>query len=287
MLIPDTLKWLARHERGAQWLDRLPLLLDALADQWGLVPEGAAFSGGNVSYVVPVSREGERLVVKVQWPHDECLHEAEALRKWNGDGAVRLIEHDAARHALLLEACIPGTFLADAGLADPLGVFIDLLPRLWKSAKEPFRALSDEAAQWAAGLPRSWEDAGRPCEGRLIDVALEHIEALKETQGEQVLVHQDLHGHNVLAATREPWLAIDPKPLRGEREFALAPIVRSLELGHSEKATRRRLDRLCDELGLNRDRALGWAVAQTMAWGFGGRYDSHHHQTVRWLIQSR
>src|SRR5215475_7700941 len=28
----------------------------------------------------------------------------------------------------------------------------------------------------------------------------------------QVLVHQDLHGDNVLAAEREPWLVIDPKP---------------------------------------------------------------------------
>lgn len=287
MLIPEKLEWLRRQEQGARWLDRLPRLLDDLTAQWGLVPKGAAFPGGNVSYVVPVSRGNEGLVLKVQWPHDECAHEAEALRTWDGDGALRLVEHDAGKHALLLEECRPGTYLADAGLADPLGVFIDLLPRLWKPAKEPFRALSDEAAQWAAGLPRRWENAGRPCEGRLIDTALAHIEALRETQGEQVLVHQDLHGHNVLAAAREPWLAIDPKPLRGERAFALAPILRSPELGHSAEAIRLRLDRLCGALGLDRDRALGWAVAQTMAWSFGGRYDSYHHQTVRWLIQAR
>ena len=69
---------------------------------------------------------------------------------------------------------------------------------------------------------------------------------------------------------REPWLAIDPKPLTGEREFAVAPIVRSTELGHSRRAVLRRLDRLTAELGLDRDRARGWTIGQTIAWAIGG-----------------
>lgn len=287
MLIPDSLTWLGRHEDGAKWLHRLPLLVGELEERWGLVPRGVPFTSGNNAYVVPVSRGRARFVLKVQWPHDESVHEAEALRKWNGDGAVRLVEHDAERHALLLEECIPGTFLADAGLADPLGVLAGLLSRLSQPVGKPFRALSDEARQWALHLPRAWEGAGRPCERMLIDAALEYLEALPRTQGEEVLANQDLHGHNVLAATREPWLVIDPKPLRGEREFALAPIIRSFEFGHTERATRFRLDRLSSELGLNRDRVLGWTVAQTMAWSFDSRYREQHHETTRWLLGTR
>ena len=287
MLTPGSLKWLGRHEDGAQWLNRLPLLLDDLVRRWGLEPRGDPFSSGNMACVVPVSRGGARFVLKVQWPHDESVHEAEALRTWNGDGAVHLIEHDAQRHALLLEECVPGTFLADADLADPLGILADLLPRLWKTVGKSFRALSDEARQWAFCLPQAWERAGRPCERMLVDAALEHLEALPPTQGEEVLVNQDLHGHNVLAATRQPWLVIDPKPLRGEREFALAPIIRSFEFGHSERAMRLRLDRLSSELGLNRDRVVGWTVAQTMAWSFDSGFREHHHETTRWLLRAR
>ena len=73
--------------------------------------------------------------------------------------------------------------------------------------------------------------------------------SLPGTQGEQVLVNQDLHGDNVLSAQREPWLLIDPKPLLAEREFSLVPIIRSAELGHSRKQVLRRLDRLTAELG--------------------------------------
>ena len=287
MLIPQSLNWLGRHEDGTRWLDGLPLLLDELLRRWGLEPRGDPFPGSSVACVVPVSRGRARLVLKVQWPHEESVHEAEALRRWNGDGAVRLIDHDAERHALLLEECVPGTFLADADLADPTGIMADLLPRLWKPAGEPFRALSDAARQWALHLPDAWERAGRPCERMLVDDALEYLEVLPRTQGEEVLVNQDLHGHNVLAAAREPWLVIDPKPLRGEREFALAPIIRSFEFGHSERATRVRLDRLVCELGLNRDRALGWTVAHTMAWSFESRFREHHHATTRWLLRAR
>jgi len=87
------------------------------------------------------------------------------------------------------------------------------LPRLWISAGAPFTSLDDEAAGWIASLPASWERAGHPVDVRLLDLALESLERLRTTQGPQVLIHQDLHAGNILRATREPWLVIDPTPL--------------------------------------------------------------------------
>ena len=85
---------------------------------------------------------------------------------------------------------------------------------------------------------------GRPFERPLLDAALEAIETLGPSQGEQVLVNQDMHADNVVRAQREPWLLIDPKPLAGEREFGIAAIVRGGELGHSGEAVVHRLDPL-------------------------------------------
>ena len=99
-------------------------------------------------------------------------------------------------------------------------------------------------------------------------------------------MHQDLHGGNVLAAEREHWLVIDPKPLIGEREFGLAPIIRSPELGHSEREVVGRLDRLSSELGLDRERARGWALGQTIAWSFNGEFHRRHVETARWLLEA-
>jgi streptomycin 6-kinase len=91
----------------------------------------------------------------------------------------------------------------------------------------------------------------------------------------------------VLAAEREPWLVIDPKPLAGEREFSAASIVRSPELGHSRRDVLYRLDRLCSELSLDRERAKGWTIAQTIAWSGGSDYVDTHMETVKWLLEDR
>jgi streptomycin 6-kinase len=232
-----------------------------------------------------VTAEGEDVVLKVQKPHRESEHEAAALELWDGEGAIRLLDHDPDEHALLLERCIPGTPLAAAGAEVALGVFVDLLPRLWKPAGPPFRPLADGAAWWAEYLSREWEQAGRQFERPLLDAALEALHELPPTQGEPVLLHQDLHGENVLAAQREPWLAIDPKPLAGEREFGVAPIVRSFELGHSRRDVLARFDRLTSELGLDRERARGWTIGQTIAWSVGSEYHQTHVETARWLLE--
>jgi streptomycin 6-kinase len=120
----------------------------------------------------------------------------------------------------------------------------------------------------------------------LLEAALDALRELPGTQGEQVLLHQDLHGDNVLAAQRQPWLVIDPKPLLGEREFAVAPIVRSFELGHTKRDALYRFDRLTAELGLDRERARGWTIAQTVAWTSSSQYRSTHLETVRWLLEA-
>jgi streptomycin 6-kinase len=186
-----------------------------------------------------------------------------------------------------MEKCEPGDHLSTINVEQALDVFLELLPRLWIKADKPFRSLHQEAMGWAEELPALWERAGRPFEVELLNAALEAFAALLKTQGEQVLLHQDLHGDNVLRATREPWLAIDPKPLVGEREFSLAPIVRSYEFGHSRKSVLDRLDRLSSALHLDRERVRLWSLAQTLAWGFeGNRAVEQHVETARWLWQA-
>jgi streptomycin 6-kinase len=230
--------------------------------------------------------DGTPAVLKLIYPHHEAEHEAEALAFWNGNGAVRLLASDEQRWAMLIERCEPGTLLAKLEADAALDVFIGLLPRLWQAAGEPFCPLTEEAAAWIDYLPTEWERAGRPFERRLVDAAIEALETLSVSQGEHVLLHQDLHGDNVLAAEREPWLVIDPKPLVGEREFGVAPIVRDSELGQSRRDVLHRLDRLTAELGLDRERALGWTIGQTVAWAFDSTYIRTHIDNVRWLLEA-
>jgi streptomycin 6-kinase len=282
--LPPKLKWLEASSDGREWLRQLPAHVNACADRWSLRLE-APYQESYVSIVFPVAvADGSPAVLKVQFPHPECAYEAEALRRWNGQGAVRLFAHDPVHRALLMERCEPGDPLSGINADEALEVFTDLLPRLWIDADKPFMSLHDESIGWVEQLPSSWERSGRPFEIELLNAALGALDVLRGTQGEQVLLHQDLHGDNVLRAKREPWLVIDPKPLVGERAFNLAPIVRGYEFGHSRKCVVDRLDKLTSALGLDRERARLWALAQTLAWAFeGDRVLGQHVDTARWL----
>jgi streptomycin 6-kinase len=261
----------------ADWRAGAPRLAEEVAEEWGL-RLGEPYVPGVCGHVVRAElADGTPAVLKVYWPHRESEQEADALERWDGDGAVRLLARDDVRSALLLERCEPGTFLSAAGSEAALDALVGLLPRLWKSA-EDFVTIEDE-------VPHLLEDLAQARDPSLKDAALAYLRDLVPTQGERVLVHEDLHGENVLAAEREPWLAIDPKPLAAERELSAASIVRSNELGHSRHAVFYRLDRLCSELGLDRERAIGWTVAHTVAWSGGHDFVDPHIEAVRWLLE--
>ncbi|TML43102.1 MAG: hypothetical protein E6G19_13030 [Actinobacteria bacterium] len=84
-----------------------------------------------------------------------------------------------------------------------------------------------------------------------------------------VVCHQDLQGSNVLKAKREPWLAIDPKPIVGEPAFDAASLLRDRRWSIDRRIIQRRLDLLAAELDLERDRMQGWGLVHALHWGVG------------------
>jgi streptomycin 6-kinase len=272
-------KW--RHE--AAWLAELPSLVLDCATLWRLELEQPIETPH--SLVVPAGTA----VLKLNAPsRREADHEADALACWSGTGAVRLLACDAARRALLCERCLPGTRLWDAANVDEAAVVAELLTtlRLVPQRPHPFRLLADEAERWGAELRERYRQCGQPFERSLLDVATDVCRSADRAAG--FLVNEDLHGGNILKATRSPWLLIDPKPLVGERELDGVGLLRNAA-SHglfSRGAVRRWLDVLA-ELGLDRARLRGWGVAHALAWGWHDvRGWSMRHVDIARRIQS-
>jgi len=267
-------RWRERPD-GAAWLEHLPGLVTECCARWDLVL-GAPFEPATISYVAPVTRsDGTPAVLKVNFPEPESEHEAAALAHWDGAGAVRLLASDPGRRALLVERCAPGDQLwsvADEAQADRQAAAV--LRRLWSAppppAGHPFRTLAGEARRWADELPARWQRHARPFDRALLDRAVGWIGELLASGAEggaEVLLHQDLHGGNVLRARREPWLVIDPKPMSGDPHYELAPMLwnRFDELtGDIRAGVRRRFHALVDHAGLDEDRARDWVVVRMM-----------------------
>jgi streptomycin 6-kinase len=252
---------LERHWSGdAEWLAALPQLVEECAAQWRLDPE-EPFDTPR-ALVVPAGDS----VLKLNAPsHFEADHEAAALECWAGNGAVRLVARDDSRRAFLMERCRPGTRLAELRVDQAL-VLADLLPRLWvePGPDHPFRLVADEAERWAADVRGAYERGGRPFERSLVLTALDVFRTCERREG--TLVNQDLHGGNVLAAEREPFLVIDPKPAIGEREVTGVGLLRNAAWHGGAAEVRHWLGALA-ELGLDADRLRGWGVAHALAWG--------------------
>ncbi|WP_411978464.1 aminoglycoside phosphotransferase family protein [Streptomyces sp. N50] len=261
----------ALRERAARFLG-----------QWELRLDGPSMNG-RCALVLPVLRaDGTPAALKLQDVDEETAGEPLALRGWDGDGAVRLLEADADTGTLLLERLDSGRVLADLpNSREATLVVARLLARLTAvEAPAGLRRLGDIAAQLldrtSAVLPR----VSDPAERRLIaDCAA----AVREVAGEpgDRLLHWDLHFENVLAADRAPWIAIDPKPLAGDPGFDLLPALWNRfdadEVGW-------RFDAMTEVLGLDRDRARAWTlgrVLQNALWAVGdGRPPSPDHLEI-------
>jgi streptomycin 6-kinase len=270
--VPPRLSWWRERPDGAAWLDALPGLASECAEEWSL-ELGEPFPQGRVSLTLEVTqRGGEPAVLKLSFREPESEHEADALEYWRGEGAVRLLAVDHARNALLVERALPGTSLWEIEDDEQASaIAASVLMRLWRPPPEPspFRMLAAEAARWVAQVRAGWEALGRPFERALIEAAEAAARELAASQPELVVCHQDFQGSNVLRAEREPWLAIDPKPIVGERAFDVASLLRDRRWSISHDVIRRRLDVLAAELGLDRERMRGWGVIHALHWGVG------------------
>ena len=252
-----------RSQDWAQWVDGLAARTDDQLRRWELRVDGAAMYGA-ASLVLPVvTAERQRAVLKMSFPDDESEHEHLALRRWGGGGVVRLLSADPPRRALLLERLDAGD-LTDLPDVDACALVAGLYRRIHVPALPQLRTLTSRLEQWTAGLEALPRSAAVP--HRLVEQA---ITLGRDFAGDAAttgtLIHTDLHYANVLAAQREPWLVIDPKPLNGDPHYEVAPLLwnRWDELaGDVREGVQRRFWTTVDAAGFDEDRARAWVVVR-------------------------
>lgn len=208
------------------WLATLPEVIVGIASQWELELGEPYTPGGQCAWVAPASTpRGEELVLKIGWRHREAKHEADALRFWEGDGAVRCIRTRSLEHtaALLLERCVPGVQVK-CSVPEPEQdvVIAGLMRRLWAhrpDEEHPFGSLREMCDLWAEWFELDYTADGRGFDPGLARDGMAMLRALPRTADRSVLLCTDLHAGNILASQREPWLVIDPKPFIGDPAF--------------------------------------------------------------------
>jgi streptomycin 6-kinase len=248
------------------WLAGLSKLVVELIERWELAI-GEPFDRGSIGYAAPATRaDGDEVVLKISYPDGWFSEEVAALARWDGDGAVELIDHDP-RGAMLLERAVPGTPLVEEPNEErALSSAADVLERLWRGSPDGITSVGEEVGRWAASFRDRNDAVRKPVPSDLAKEAVSLMDDLIASAREQLLLHGDLHLGNVLAAERQPWLAIAPQPLVGDREFDVTALIRGKPeqlLAKGEARERRRFDHLADRLSCDRDRLRAWSIAVT------------------------
>jgi streptomycin 6-kinase len=263
-----------QNDEDPGWLEALPDLIDRLAARWSL-SIGPHFPDIRHNYVARATRADDTTcVLKLSRHVGETRNEIAALQLWDGDGAARLLEADPELGALVVERLHPGTMLSQVAETDDDAATViaaGVLRQLWRPAPAHHGLRSLQS--WCAAYDRNRDALARGEDG--FPAALFQradglrADLLASTDTPSVL-HGDLHHFNVLRAERREWLAIDPKGLVGDPCFDVCQFLRNPHPVPTS-TNRRRLDVLCAELGLDRQRTRAWCLVHAVldaCWDF-------------------
>jgi streptomycin 6-kinase len=263
------------NEELADWVELLPSTICELVDRWSLELDEPYEPGGACSWVAPARRrDGTEVVLKVGFRHPEAEHEAEALYFWDGAGVVLLYESHRTEQtcALLLERCTPGTPLSQA-CPEPEQdeIIAAFLRRLWKvpAPGHSFRPLQTMCDQWVDEMEQHFSLHPQRVDPGLVRKALQIFRSFSGTVTHSVLLLTDLHADNVLAAQREPWLVIDPKPYVGDPTYDVVQHMLNC-LERLDTDPDRLAERMADLTGVDAMRVKAWLFARCVQEGLSG-----------------
>lgn len=256
-----------------EWDAVVAELVATQVQRWHLTV-GEAYVGGEAASVLRVSTaEGTPAVLKVGFPHAEAIGEALALEAWAGT-APRVLRQDAWTWSLLLERVNPGTSLAEySGPVDEsierAGELLCLITAVDAPAGIPALAeiVGDYRRDAAARLTADHAPLIDLNALELMELGLATIDGLISTTASAALLHGDFNPGNILRRDDGTWVVIDPKPMVGEIEFDLAPLVEQLGLPLSrsepERELEKQLNRLVTVTGADASRAAQWAFVRS------------------------
>jgi streptomycin 6-kinase len=273
-------------DEGAAWLDSFPQRLATIAARYDLTL-GAPFALSYNYVCAATRRAGTPVVLKLSPPNDEFQSEMDALRHYGVEGCVELLEADAAAGIMLMERVLPGTPLHELpDDEEATRIAAEVMRKLWRPLPPDHNFPT--VAKWAKGLQRLRADnhgGTGPLPAHLVERAEESYRDLLASAPSPVLLHGDLHHGNILAATRAPYLAIDPKGVAGEPAYEVGPLLLNPWPGLSQvpnlaQVQARRLAILAERLQLDRERLRACAFAHAVlsaAWSVEDHGDGWQH----------
>ena len=210
---------------GRAWLATVPAILDRAARDWALALDGPPRHGAH-GLVVPVRQAGIAFALKIAYPDETTALEIAGLRAWDGHGTVRLVDAIPSDGAVLMERLDAGRDLTSLPIDEAIREAGRLTRRLAIAppVDAAFASTAGRATEIASTLAERWDHLGRPFPPSRLERTVPLAKSLARSDSGRMATW-DLHSENVLWGDRAGWTMIDPMPLTGDPEVALAPFL--------------------------------------------------------------
>lgn len=257
-------------DQGRQWLESLPGLTQLLAQKWGLI-DLIVVNNLTYNYVMTGKRKKDNSLIVLKLSCDSKLiaQEAQALKFYDGHGAVKLFDFDPEHKTLLLECAVPGVSIKSFfPERDEIAVAraIDVIHRL-HSVSLTEMSNFPRLINWLAVLQDSAVHAAVP--EQLCHKAWTVATYLIKTAQNQILLHGDLHHDNILSHERNGWVSIDPKGVIGDPAYEVGPFICNpmpeiLNQSDTAKIVARRLSQFSQSLHIPEQRLKDWSFVHAV-----------------------
>lgn len=209
---------------GRFWLESLPHILKNISEEWH-ISIGDHYPNLSYHYVAPcVSANGDEVVIKLAFhgdPNPTIFNEVRMLELNGGDGMLKLLRFDPEKRAMLLEKLTPGKDLRAIFEGNEIAVVEIAADLMWRIWREPPAGYSfPRVEDWFNNMFRKAAKTNFPS-GLLVKTS-RLFEELNSNAGRPMLLHGDLHHWNILSASREPYLVIDPKGIIGNYRYEMS-----------------------------------------------------------------
>lgn len=256
---------------AVRWLEELGDLVRGLERDWSIAV-GRTYGDATEAFVAEATLDdGTPAALKLMVPRDGNAvgHEIAVLDLANGEGCARLLRHDEARGALLLERL--GRTLHE--LALPLlqrhEILYSAASHVWRPAPGCGLPTGADKGRWLIDwITGAWARLDRPYSERAVDhaVACATRRITGHDDERAVLVHGDVHEWNALE-TSGGFKLVDPDGLLAEPEYDLGVLMREdpLELLEGDPHDRARW--LAERTGLDAIAIWEWGIVERVATG--------------------
>jgi streptomycin 6-kinase len=256
-------------DKGRQWLEFLPGLVNDLAKKWHLT-DLKPMADLSYNYVLTAYQGNPPapVVLKIGLEVTEVRQEMAALQFYQGQGCVKLLDADLDKGALLLEAIEPGITLKRLFPKDDATAVTHAVQVMKRLHSVPLTNPSDFPTL-ADLLDSLFKAESSVLPEAHLKKAQTLAKVLLSSQAAPVLLHSDLHHDNILFSVTEGWIAIDPRGVIGEPAFEIGtfiynPIPDLLAQNNASAIIAHRLNLFAELLEMDPQRLKDWAYVQAI-----------------------